>query len=232
MTYALHGMLGSVCDWEGFDVQAVDLWTAFDQGDSPDLSDWARDLNQQAKVEAGGILTGYSMGGRLALHALLEPSSRWSAGLVISTHPGLVDEEQKKVRWQGDFQWASQARELPWTDFLAKWNQQVVLRSGAGSKGQMGLQSRRESIARAFECWSLGRQQDLRPALAACHTPVLWITGERDEKFTALAAEVVADNENFEQVVIAGAGHRLLFENESVLKKLKMVIGDFQKRIL
>jgi 2-succinyl-6-hydroxy-2,4-cyclohexadiene-1-carboxylate synthase len=94
------------------------------------------------------------------------------------------------------------------------------------------LEPNRESVARAFEHWSLGNQADLRPALVESSTPILWITGGQDDKFTRLAEQVAASNGVFEHAVIPEAGHRLLFETGDSLKMLKTLIGDFQKRIL
>ncbi len=233
-TYALHGMLGCRKDWDHLDlgVQAVDLWQAFREGDSPDLENWAQTFNSKVKSEGEKMLIGYSMGGRLAMHAMLDQPNIWCGVVVISAHPGLQSEEERKSRWENDLQWASHAREMSWSDFLKMWNQQATLQKGVGSQFQLGLEYDRESVACAFECWSLGQQQDLGPALEQCQTPVLWITGERDKKFTCLAAEVVAANDGFEHSIIPDAGHRLLFESEASLKRLKMLIGDFQKRIL
>ncbi|MCF6313342.1 MAG: alpha/beta fold hydrolase [Verrucomicrobiales bacterium] len=231
MIYALHGMLGDARDWQGLGigVRAVDLWRQLELG--ADLEAWGRNFNEQV-VGEGHDLVGYSMGGRLALHALLDRPRAWRSLVVLSTHPGLSDLRQRELRLKEDRAWAVLARSLPWADFLQKWNAQAVLKSVEPSAGQMDLQDRRERVARAFECWSLGRQEDLRGALAGCCTPVLWITGELDEKFTQLVAEVVSGNHFFEHQVIAGAGHRLLFENKDVLKRLKIVIGDFQKRFM
>lgn len=106
------------------------------------------------------------------------------------------------------------------------------MKSESGSLFQSDIEGSRENVACAFEYWSLGQQEDLRPALAQCNTPVLWITGEQDEKFTRLAGEVTSDNESFEHEIIPETGHRLLFESGQSLNKLKTLIGDFQKRIL
>lgn len=231
MIYALHGMLGGAEDWQGLgiDARAMDLWKQL-EGET-DFHDWSRNFNGQVAGE-NHVLLGYSMGGRLALHALLARPDVWRAVVVISTHPGLSEGWERMRRLAEDRVWADLARSLPWAEFLRRWNAQPVLKSVEPSLGQMNLQDRRERVARAFEYWSLGQQEDLRAALASCRTPALWITGERDEKFTQLAAEVVGGNAFFEHEVIEGAGHRLIFEKESPLNRLKTAIGDFQKRFM
>lgn len=234
ITYALHGMMGHPKDWDhlGLDVQGVDLWQAFRDGENPCLEDWAQSFNREVENGAEKMLIAYSMGGRLALHALLDQPNSWSGAVVISAHPGLKSNEERESRLVSDRQWASRAREMAWSDFLKLWNEQVILKSGTGSLFQSELNTSKESVACAFECWSLGQQEDLRPALEQCQTPVLWITGGRDEKFTLLTGAVTASNDNFEHVVISDAGHRLLFEKGESLNSLKSLIGDFQKRFL
>jgi len=231
--YALHGMMGHQKDWEHLNlgVHAVDLWEGV-LTDHPGLEGWGQSFNKNIDDGKEGMLIGYSMGGRLALHALLSRPNSWNGVVVMSAHPGLESDGDRHSRLEADQQWAKDTRELPWSDLLDKWNGQDTLLSGAGSGFQVNLENNRESVACAFERWSLGCQKDLRPALAECDTPVLWVTGEQDEKFTRLAEEVVKANENFEHAVIPDAGHRLIYEKGSSLNMLKTLIGDFQKRIL
>lgn len=233
MVYALHGMMGHQKDWESLDLglQAVNLW---EEGASDHLGfeDWAQSFNGRVDGGKGSILIGYSMGGRLAMHAMLSQPNPWKGVVLISAHPGLENEAERLNRLEADQQWAKRVREMPWSDLLNLWNEQDTLISGSGSKYQVELKGDRESLASAFERWSLGCQNDLRRALAKCDTPVLWITGEQDEKFTLLAEEVGKANDNIEHRVIPEAGHRLLYERESSLNLMKNLIVDFQKRIL
>ena len=53
------------------------------------------------------------------------------------------------------------------------------------------LKERRVSVARSFVDWSLGTQADLTAELAKITCPALWLTGERDAKFTELRKAAV-----------------------------------------
>ena len=56
--------------------------------------------------------------------------------------------------------------------------------------------------------------------------PVLWLTGERDEKFTALAREAVPLLAHGQHEVMPAVGHRLPWEASDSFSKLA---GNFLK---
>lgn len=209
---ALHGNLGSRADWEALSLPvllAVDLWDF----SSLSCGEFADEL--ATKLTNGlekPVLAGYSLGGRLALHAMAKHPERWSGAVIISAHPGLCCVEERFARQRSDEIWARNAREMEWGAFVEKWNQQSLLGGISPTPSQRSLEPRREAIARAFESWSLGRQDDLRRSLSSFHSPVLWINGERDEKFTRLGVEMADVFSNFRHEVIPGCGHRVLRE--------------------
>lgn len=69
MIEALHGFLGLPRDWHGFDFAAHDLIQIAKPAPKQGLWHWASCLNKLSRDKS--ILVGYSLGGRLALHALL-----------------------------------------------------------------------------------------------------------------------------------------------------------------
>lgn len=227
MIWCLHGAVGMAEDWKdlasawgqaGEVVRRVDLWRFLDC-EPMEIEDFGKAFCEE--VRAGGepgknILVGYSMGGRLALQALLEPAGEdvFAGAVIVSAHPGLTDERERILRLASDAEWAGRALVGDWKEFLAKWNGQAALDSEGtlawGDRTKLGI--RRQAVARSFMDWSLGKQDDLRTRLARLNLPVLWVTGERDEKFTALAGEVASGMPRGRHVVVAGAGHRVPWE--------------------
>ena len=237
MIYALHGNLGAREDWRFASgqfseekLEAVDLWEVVKL--SSGLRASASELCNNVPRNEKHFLLGYSLGGRLALHALVDFPESWSGAVIVSAHPGLSEANEKATRLEKDRRWAERARHENWEDFLAAWNEQPVFGGDPTAqvlRRQGELESRREQIARAFELWSLGQQENLVPRLATCKVPVLWVTGAEDEKFSNIAFGMADVMTQGEHVAIEKCGHRVLAE---VPDQLAAAIGDFQKRIL
>lgn len=224
---ALHGNLGTTADWDlpGCpDTHAIDLWDHVDL----DFHEFAAAL--AGPLSAGldkPILAGYSLGGRLALHALASFPERWVAAVIVSAHPGFCCVEDRIARRTSDAIWADRARSMVWDAFLDQWNAQPLFGEvpPALRARQVDLEPRREAIGKAFETWSLGRQEDLRSRLGRFTGPVLWITGENDARFTHLGEEMAAVFPDFRHLVVPGAGHRVLEEGaESVVREFTVFL--------
>jgi 2-succinyl-6-hydroxy-2,4-cyclohexadiene-1-carboxylate synthase len=221
--WCLHGAVGMAADWRGFaknlavaaiGTRAVDLWRFLDCCPLP-LRDFGPALHADTGGESargrGRVLLGYSLGGRLALHALLENPHPWQAAVIISAHPGLEDPADRATRRAADAEWATQALTGDWQKFLTAWDAQPVLSGAAQREPQVsgGLSMRRREIARSFVDWSLGAQDPLWPRLAEISVPVLWIAGENDAKFIALGRRAVSLMPNARLVIAPDCGHRV-----------------------
>lgn len=221
--WCLHGSVGLAADWREMNhhlaqrlisTRAVDLWR-FLECEPMALPQFGPAFNADASgnPERGQsrMLLGYSMGGRLALHALLEKQHPWKAAIIIGAHPGLKDEAARATRAASDAEWASKALLENFTDFLTAWDNQPILQGAtirqAGDLSR--LQLRRREIARSFVDWSLGNQQSLWSRLGEIDIPVLWIAGEQDEKFRKIgerACELIPDST---LAIAPDSGHRV-----------------------
>lgn len=227
--WCLHGAVGAASDWRslassfakhGISTRAVDLWR-FLQCESVTMPEFGKRLNADAAGEISRsqrrILIGYSMGGRLALHALLE-NGPWDAAVIISANPGLRDPDEISQRRSQDVHWATRALTESWADFLSAWSNQPIL-GGAmrDEREDKKLIQRRREIARSFVDWSVANQESLWDRLTEIKIPVLWIAGESDAKFSAIAQEAAAKSPNFALAIAPTAGHRVPWENEAWL---------------
>ena len=147
------------------------------------------------------------MGGRLALHALLQNPNIWDSAILVSTHPGLISENERENRYQQDLKWAEKMRNDPWDTLLDDWNRQSAL-STSVPIARHESEFDRLQLAKAMEIWSLGNQEDLRAMIAELEIPIRWVVGERDMKFCQLAKELCFKNIESKVVVVPKAGHR------------------------
>lgn len=228
---ALHGNLGSTADWNRVEVaglKAVDLWAHSEKGFHEIAAALAGPLSEGMKKP---ILAGYSLGGRLALHALAAYPDRWCGAVIISAHPGLCCVEDRLARRSSDAVWAQWARELSWTEFLDRWNDQPLFEEPPGEllQRQQELESRREAVAEAFENWSLGRKENLRSSLGKFVGPIVWLTGGKDVRFGRIGDEMAGIHRSIRHIVVPECGHRVLEAcPERVADALRALAGSRQ----
>ena len=217
MIYALHGAVGMAADWKNLaaamkqdavPVARVDLWQFLACCPMP-ISEFGAAFNKEVHAK-DPVLLGYSMGGRLALHALIENPAKWSKAVIVSAHTGIA-EEDRIPRQALDAAWAAKALKGDWNTFLGEWNAQGVL-DGTSMPDRRALQPRREAVARSFMDWTVGVQQDLLPQLEKVTCPVLWVVGERDTKFLKVAEAAVVVIPDAKLVIIPDCGHRVPWE--------------------
>lgn len=217
MVYALHGFLGRPDDWEGiFDLRQVCCPNLFIlEQIKKGLWGWAEEFNASVRRDSypSRILCGYSLGGRLALHALLAAPDLWNGAIVLSAHPGLPLGSERLARYESDKAWAARFRSEPWKRLIALWDSQKIFAHDPPNKPRLEKEFERESLAAALEYWSLGLQEDLRGPLQALDLPILFVTGSLDATYSSLAASLQLSNKTSRCLSLPLAGHRLLCNN-------------------
>ncbi len=225
----LHGLMGDVSDWEEVTVPlsndcycvSLDLpWhgrTSCDQLDEYyDIGSVADDIVQYGKdrdIERP-ILVGYSMGGRIALHAVHKHPDYFTAVILESASPGLKTQKEQAERVDSDQLWAERMRVDSVAQLLADWYKQQVFSSLLENKQlyQQLIKRRSESFdgalyALALRAFSTGRQISLWSGLSTIKCPVQLIVGEKDSKFCEIAEQMAVELPNVELCKIKKAGH-------------------------
>jgi 2-succinyl-6-hydroxy-2,4-cyclohexadiene-1-carboxylate synthase len=161
-------------------------------------------------------LVGYSMGGRIALHAALAFGARIERLVLIGASPGLADPDQRKARRAEDEHLAAEIERMNIEEFAERWAQTPVL---AGQPPEVAaavqadrLRNRPAALARALRGLGTGALSSLWDRLGGVGMPVALVAGERDEKFRAIAAEMALALPDAEVVVVQGAGHAVHLE--------------------
>ena len=233
MIHALHGNFGLPSDWDaalppGVPARAWHLWEIRrHHPEARTLTGFATWFNNQvAALTDNGprILAGYSLGGRLALHVLLDQPELWHRALILSTHHGLTHAAGRIERLTHDARWRGHCLTAAWESVLHDWNTQAVLSGPSQPHAARITEPWRNEIADAFEGWSLGHQQIDPARLGQLPVPGVWMTGTNDPKFCALAQSAMEILPSFHFQTIPQAGHRLLSESphaiQSCLKEL------------
>lgn len=219
----LHGFLGSTNDWSELIEQLPDYdCIAFDlpgHGDAQEqrlnrMIDFPLWLNQQLQQRniSNYHLLGYSLGGRLALQfAATQPTGLQSL-LLENAHPGLSSADERKARASADARWARRFYREPLAEVLAAWYQQPVFADlNPTERAQLIAERSQNSAAQLAHmlcCCSLAKQADLQPWLQDTSLPVLYLCGEQDLKFQAIAAQLATHCTSVTQKILAG-GHNL-----------------------
>ena len=241
---AVHGFLGRGKDWDYFkkslsgvaNFETVELekdFKALDPRSLDAFSSWVGLLKK--RIEAPVLLLGYSLGARLASHLLVAHPELFLGAILISGHPGLESEavSERSAREAADEKWASRFEDMKgesWEQLLLDWNQQPVLRGLEGAPVRLESDHDRQTLAMQLRRWSLSKQRNLSSELAEIRLPLLWIAGENDLKFAAIAAKMrgVLGRRAFAEVWIAPvAGHRVPWDqSEACSVRIQNWIGS------
>lgn len=217
----LHGFLGCSSDWDvslqknNYQTVRFDFFRKFSPHilpdiDLPNLGTWIN--HQVSSQKSKKVLLGYSFGGRIGLHSLIQSSDLWSGAIIISSHIGLHDSDEKFQRVQSDLKWAERFENENWNSVIQDWNSQKVFSNSVKEPLRLESDYNRISLGRAFRKCSLGLQNDLRPQLKKINIPILWISGENDLKFSQISKEAASLNSSFEFRSISNSSHRVLFD--------------------
>lgn len=218
--YALHGFLGLPKDWDNFRIlRPVDLYEVCPPREG--LKAWGAALNQFAASTPGErVIIGYSMGARLALHALLDTPGLWDAAVIISGHPGLKTDHERMQRLASDGLWAERFRSEPWDALIEAWNSREIFAGDTSGLKRLEKDYNRYCLADAMLEWSLGVQDDLSGLIARLPMPILWMTGERDHHYSEIAKNLTFAHDHSRAQTIPGAGHRIPWEHPDAFNRV------------
>ncbi len=161
-------------------------------------------------------LGGYSMGGRAAMLAALASPGRLTHLALISTTAGIEDERERAERIAADDTLAAQIEREGIEAFAAEWGSGTLFAGQdpdvAAAAHADRLRNDAAGLAASLRGAGTGKMGSLWRGLSALTMPVLVLTGERDEKFTAIGARLASEIPGAEHVVVPGAGHQLPLE--------------------
>ena len=171
-----------------------------------------------ALAPARFTLVGYSMGGRIALHAAVAPelAGRVERLVLIGASPGIADPAERAERRSADDRLAGEVERMSTEEFARRWAQTPVLAGQPpaveASVHADRLRNRPSGLAAALRGLGTGALPSLWDRLPEVRSPVTLIVGERDVKFRTIASDMARRLPDADVVVVADVGHAVHLE--------------------
>ena len=186
----------------------------------------SRSLPQCADDIAGamqpGILIGYSMGARMALHVAIQHPEMVSQLVLISGTPGLKTQQEREARFHSDNELADRIEKIGTTAFIDEWLALPIFAGLTNDSNQRNDRIRNNSkgLADSLRHAGTGTQEPQWENLQRLAMPVHLIVGEHDKKFNAIAEEMKQLISTSEMTVVANVGHTVHLEDPTTTGKL------------
>jgi 2-succinyl-6-hydroxy-2,4-cyclohexadiene-1-carboxylate synthase len=186
----------------------------------------ACDAYLRALTDGPFTLVGYSMGGRIALHAALSLGPRVRRLVLVGASPGIADPAERAARAASDAALADRIGGIGIDAFVREWGAQPLFDGiPRGVADVIDADRRRNTaagLAAALRGLGTGVMPSLWDRLGELAMPVDLVVGERDEKFGAIAARMAEQMPDARVHVVAGAGHVAHLEVPDTLVELLM----------
>ena len=176
------------------------------------LAQSADDIAESMKP---GILVGYSMGARMALHTALLHPQLVQALVLVSGTPGLREPAERSARIEADEKLANRIEEIGITQFIPEWLSNPMFRglTAEFADAKRRCMNSEKGLADSLRYAGTGTQEPLWNQLQTLNIPVLLITGAHDEKFTEIARQMASEIPNCEHRIMAEVGHTCHLED-------------------
>ena len=181
-------------------------------------SDW--DFLRHAGLEIGDdgeVILGYSMGGRLALQALLD-GAKYEKAIIVSAAIRAPDPGRR----ERDEEWARRFESEEWSSLMEGWNAQPVFSGETNPLPRIESDYDRRALAAALRQWSPAVLPPAGPRLHEIAIPLLWIAGQRDARYVEEGRQAVERLPRGELWICPEAGHRVPWEQPaSFISRIK-----------
>jgi 2-succinyl-6-hydroxy-2,4-cyclohexadiene-1-carboxylate synthase len=178
----------------------------------------------------GSALVGYSLGGRLALHAALRSPGRYAALVLVGASAGIEDPGERAERRAADEELAAWIEERPIEEVVASWERQPVFAAqppelvATQRPGRLSHDPR--LLARLLRSAGQGALEPVWDRIAELDLPLLAVAGERDERYADAARRLATLAPRGEARLVPSAGHAPQLERPDVVAGLLVEFLD------
>ncbi len=167
-------------------------------------------------VERGGTgaYVGYSMGGRVALHAALAHPDAIERLVLIGATAGIDDEAERRARRRDDERLAARLEEIGLEAFIDEWLSSPLFAHLDANRAMRSdrLRNTVPGLASSLRSCGTGTQEPLWERLSDILCPVLVVVGGEDPKFRALGERIARAVPHGRLRSVDGCGHSVHLE--------------------
>lgn len=164
-----------------------------------------------AACPPGSVPVGYSMGGRLALHAALRDPGRFAALVLVGASAGIEDPSERSAREEADAELAAWIESQPIERVVERWEANPVFATQSGEvveaqrPGRLAHDPR--ELADLLRSAGQGACPPVWQRLGELECQLLAIAGEDDPVYAAAAHRMAAAAPRGAWALVPGAGH-------------------------
>jgi 2-succinyl-6-hydroxy-2,4-cyclohexadiene-1-carboxylate synthase len=192
--------------------------------------DYEGRLREIAEAGEGAVLAGYSLGGRLALHAALRDPSRYAGLGTVGTSAGIDDPATRAARRDADERLATWIEGASIEDVVQAWERQPVFADqpdslvAAQRAGRLAHDPR--DLARLLRSAGQGVLEPVWRALPTLDLPVIALAGARDSAYLEAARRIADTAPDARSAAVEGAGHAAQLERPGLVGELLVEFLD------
>lgn len=157
------------------------------------------------------VLCGYSLGGRLALHAAVRDPGRYAGVVVLGAAAGIDEPTARETRRAADEKLAAWMETQPIERIVEVWERQPLFADQPDElverqrPGRLSQQPRQ--LAVLLRTAGQGTMEPIWGRLHRLELPVLALAGARDERYRRATRRIAAEAPDAYAAVIEHAGH-------------------------
>ena len=187
-------------------------------------------LREIAELGEGAAIVGYSLGGRLALHAALDEPGRYTALVTVGASAGIDSPAMRAARAQADERLASWMETAPIEEIVAIWERQPLFADqsdallDAQRPGRLAQDPR--SLASLLRTAGQGSLEPVWPLLGRLDLPLLALAGALDDRYSRSAQRLASEAPRARAGIVEGAGHAAHLQQPDAVARLLVEFLD------
>jgi 2-succinyl-6-hydroxy-2,4-cyclohexadiene-1-carboxylate synthase len=193
-------------------------------------------LGEIAAEGEGAVLCGYSLGGRLAIHAALREPARYAGLVTLGASAGIDERAARAERARADEKIAAWMETAPIEDAVAVWERQPLFADQSDAlveaqrAGRLSHQPR--ELALVLRSAGQGALDPVWYELGRLELPWLALAGDRDERYGAAARRIAREAPHARAELVPDAGHAAhLQQPADVARRIEQFLDDSRNAV-